>query len=560
MGSGYFSNYSFTYSLSSVDFYGNDPSFPKINITIDSSLAAQGTKVSNASASLSASATSSATTIKTTHVDPDLLGNVATITVAVHIRTSNIFLDGTTSLSISSEKTAYASASLSGSVSSSSVLKKTTTAYIKIGKFKGGLDWGSYYGYPGDAILINPVYPPGSADYFRLTGPSSDLIKILELIPYGDTIDMSGSIVARHPLWPTVTTLNNTFEVYEVMATSTDVYVIGNSTTGNGIASGYIKTAFGTIAYGDVPDSNLSATAHRVFDAASAVSFESNFTSSGTRVVLVDSGVSGSASLSALTLKQAYASGLAETIQNVELSATTYKLAYSASSQSINSDITATSVKDAYASSALSGSASSSITALEILFGAADLTSTTVTVAASREILLADLNISASGNISISGLTRFSESISKYEDNVLEDLETIRTLVSIDGKPLTEHNRKLDSFILQSFAENQNWKATRSRYYKNSGGRKSFQINWTMLPGEKDDTVDKRFGRNKIKEIARDPDIHTLKILNSDSDGTTPYTETEYTVVVKGYSEKLVRRNISNNIYLWDCTIQLEEV
>ena len=81
-----------------------------------------------------------------------------------------------------------------------------------------------------------------------------------------------------------------------------------------------------------------------------------------------------------------------------------------------------------------------------------------------------------------------------------------------------------------------------------------------MLPGERENTVDQRFGRNKIKEIARDPDTHTLKVLNLDSDGTTPYTETEYTVLVRGYSEKLIRRDISNNMYFWDCSIQLEEV
>ena len=72
--------------------------------------------------------------------------------------------------------------------------------------------------------------------------------------------------------------------------------------------------------------------------------------------------------------------------------------------------------------------------------------------------------------------------------------------------------------------------------------------------------MDLKFGRDKIREIASDPDVHILKFLEMDSDGTTPYTETEYNVIVKNYNETLIRREVGTGMYLWDCTLDLEEV
>jgi hypothetical protein len=153
----------------------------------------------------------------------------------------------------------------------------------------------------------------------------------------------------------------------------------------------------------------------------------------------------------------------------------------------------------------------------------------------------------------IAGATRFSSSI-------IEDTQSIRTLLIIDNKPITEHNRKISSTIIQSFIEQKNWESSRSRYYKPDSGRKSFSISWKEVPNLRNDTVDLRFGRDFITEIGSDPDIHILKVLNTDSDGVTPYTETEYNVIVKSYSESLVRRDLVGESYLWDCNLELEEV
>jgi hypothetical protein len=48
--------------------------------------------------------------------------------------------------------------------------------------------------------------------------------------------------------------------------------------------------------------------------------------------------------------------------------------------------------------------------------------------------------------------------------------------------------------------------------------------------------------------------------LNIDSDGTTPYSEEEYNVIVKNYSETLRRRDLVGSEYWWDCSLELEEV
>ena len=176
-----------------------------------------------------------------------------------------------------------------------------------------------------------------------------------------------------------------------------------------------------------------------------------------------------------------------------------------------------------------------------------------ITVTVGQEILyISPQPTGAASVLSVSAI-RFSPSI-------VEDTQQIRPLMLIDGKPLTEHNRQTSVTLVDSFVENKNWNSTRSRYYKTASPRKSFSINWSNLPSKRDQTVDLKFGRDKIREIASDPDVHVVKFLEMDSDGTTPYTETEYNVIVKSYSENLIRREVETGMYLWDCSLQLEEV
>ena len=67
-------------------------------------------------------------------------------------------------------------------------------------------------------------------------------------------------------------------------------------------------------------------------------------------------------------------------------------------------------------------------------------------------------------------------------------------------------------------------------------------------------------GRDFIKALSEDPDYHVLTINKIDSNGVTPHTEEVYNVLVVGYDEKLVRRDVERDMYFWDCSLQLEEV
>ena len=72
-------------------------------------------------------------------------------------------------------------------------------------------------------------------------------------------------------------------------------------------------------------------------------------------------------------------------------------------------------------------------------------------------------------------------------------------------------------------------------------------------------TVDTRHGRDYIASVSEDPDVHVLKVINQDQNGLTPYTETSYNVFVRSYSETLIRRDLSDGVYYFDCSLTLEE-
>lgn len=152
-------------------------------------------------------------------------------------------------------------------------------------------------------------------------------------------------------------------------------------------------------------------------------------------------------------------------------------------------------------------------------------------------------------------------SVVKFKSNNTIDTSYYKTYIIIDDKPLSNHNRTISSEIRQVFVENKNWNSTTSRYYKkqSSSGRKVFVLSWSRLPHSRYHTVDKRFGRDYLKELASDPGIHVLKIVNDDSSGVTPYTETSFNVFISGYNESLVRRDLNSDIYYWDCSITFEE-
>lgn len=141
------------------------------------------------------------------------------------------------------------------------------------------------------------------------------------------------------------------------------------------------------------------------------------------------------------------------------------------------------------------------------------------------------------------------------------DAGLIRTLLLIDNKPITNHNRTFEESINLKYIENKNWNNKKLRFYKNqtNAGKKTFNITWKFLPNFREKTVDYKYGRDFLKQIASDPDVHTITIINQDETGGSAYTETVYNVFITNYSETLIRRDLSDGVYYFDCSMSLEE-
>jgi hypothetical protein len=57
-----------------------------------------------------------------------------------------------------------------------------------------------------------------------------------------------------------------------------------------------------------------------------------------------------------------------------------------------------------------------------------------------------------------------------------------------------------------------------------------------------------------------DPDVHTLKVVTYGADPEDIFAETAYNVFITSYSEDLIRRDMTSDVYFWKCDLELEEV
>jgi hypothetical protein len=271
------------------------------------------------------------------------------------------------------------------------------------------------------------------------------------------------------------------------------------------------------------------------------------------------------------------------------------KIAFTSSASSINLSVNPSSIKIAKAATSILSTASVSVSAIEIQKVQSVVSGNLSTTISGQSIKKASTSINASltasgvgteivkaavsinamlttvlipteinfATASISALTpSLFINMIRFKANGVIDTSNYQTLFVIDGSPLTNQGRTFSSDLSQVIVENKNWNNEKSRYYKRSGsaGRKTFTLAWTFLPNSRQDTVDRRHARDFLKGIANDPDVHTLKMINDDSNNTTPYTETQYQVFIRDYSETLLRRDLINGVYYWDCNMTLEEV
>ena len=253
--------------------------------------------------------------------------------------------------------------------------------------------------------------------------------------------------------------------------------------------------------------------------------------------------------------KIAYASASLSTSGDVSSNGT--KISISSCSMSSDSSVSASMMKDSYGASQISILSSLLSNGTRIAFGSANL-SGQVSLFIAGKIFLATIRINILNNSNIR-----AEAI-KFSNNITADSSLIRALLMLDGKPLTNQSRTLDSSAAPLYIENTNWSGDSSRYYKNnaagSAAKRTFNINWSFIPNYSNKTVDYRESRNYIKAISMDADTHTLTIINQDEDGTTPYTEENITVFVSNFSENLIRRDLVDDVYYFSCAMTLEEV
>lgn len=279
----------------------------------------------------------------------------------------------------------------------------------------------------------------------------------------------------------------------------------------------------------------------------------SNVNTSGTKIAFTSSAPSIDLTVSPSSIKIAKAETSISSTASVSVSAIEIQQALSVASGELSTTVSGQSIKKA--STSINASLTASVSAHEILKAAVSINAMLTTVLIPTEINFATASISALTPSLFVNMIRFKA-------NGTIDTSNYQTLFVIDGSPLTNQGRTFSSDLSQVIVENKNWNNEKSRYYKRSGsaGRKTFTLAWTYLPNSRQDTVDRRHARDFLKGIANDPDVHTLKMINDDSNNTTPYTETQYQVFIKDYSETLLRRDLINGVYYWDCNMTLEEV
>ena len=314
-----------------------------------------------------------------------------------------------------------------------------------------------------------------------------------------------------------------------------DLYV------GGIVASAYINSLAVTV----------TASASTIAKASSLSAIQTTSIISGSKIAFASSSVDITTTVNAVPREVLKSLITSDTVTTVTASATKVSKASSVSGITSSVTMTGTRITKAIVTSAIVSTAQAA--GIKSVRGVSVVSVTTNMNVLGGEIVFGLASISLIARININTPVRFSPSFIDYS--------SIRTFLILDDKPLTNHNREFDVSITPSFIENRNWNNRKNRYYKRASesGRKTFSLSWKFLPNFMTQTVDTRHGRDYIASISEDPDVHVLKVINQDQNGLTPYTETSYNVFVRSYSETLLKRDLYNGVYYFDCNLTLEE-
>lgn len=313
------------------------------------------------------------------------------------------------------------------------------------------------------------------------------------------------------------------------------------------------KTAFAQSSI--TIDSNASATATEIVFAQITIVADGATLTLGTRIKLADVSISVTSNVVTNITKTAKAASLI----NADSSLTAQSLKFALGSVLISSDSNANAniIKTAKANTSITPTSNVTVNAIKIIKIASSL-SGNVNLSVMGKIVLVTIRINILNNTNVvAQAIRFSNSITA-------DFSLIRSLLMLDGVPLTNQNRRFDISANPIYIENLNWQGDVSRYYKNTasgaGAKRTFNLQWSFIPNYESKTVDLRASRNYINRKSKDGDVHTLTIIKQDESGTTPYTEENVDVLIVGYSENLVRRDLVDDVYYFDCSLALQEV
>lgn len=301
-------------------------------------------------------------------------------------------------------------------------------------------------------------------------------------------------------------------------------------------------------------NSDATITATKIAFASVAIVADGATLTLGTRIKPTLVELSASADLTVSAIKIASASTNIASDSNLTVSAQEFLNAQA--NIACTSSVSVSAIKQAKASVTINATSDVAVTARAIKFiASAIFVTSNLTVVG--KISLATIRINILNNTSIT-----AQSI-KFSNTGI-DFSTIRSLLMLDGVPLTNQNRRLDVAASPIYIENLNWQANASRYYKNatsnSAAKRTFNLQWSFIPNYENKTVDLRASRNFLNKKSKDGDVHTLTILKQDESGVSPYTEETIDVLIMNYSENLVRRDLVDNVYYFDCAMSLQEV
>ncbi|MEY2973506.1 MAG: hypothetical protein RI886_1283 [Pseudomonadota bacterium] len=322
--------------------------------------------------------------------------------------------------------------------------------------------------------------------------------------------------------------------------------------------------------------SNVSINIEKIAFANSSISIDSDTSIVARRIVYAQSVIVADGATLTLGTRIKLASISIEIDSNAVVNSK--KIAFASTTTAVDSNLVVSAKRFALASVAIGSNSNTVVSIIKTAKAAISITPLSNLSASAIRITNIALNISGNVNLTIVGKISLAtarivinnlgsvtaRAVKFIAGNIISasDLSEIRTVLLIDDKPITNHNRKLGVSVDPVFVENINWNNRKARYYRSSSrpARKTFSLSWSYVPNSQSHTVDGKRGRDYLREIAGKPQHHVLKIINMDENGTTPYTETSYNVLVKDYSETLIRRDLVDDIYFWDCSISLEEV